>query len=334
MPAITKPNQHFDATTYTGTGSARSVTGVGFQPNFVWIKERSSTSGHALFDVVRGVQKRLISDTTAAEDTSAQLLTAFNSDGFSVGTDGAINENTQTYIGWQWKAGGTAVTNTSGTLTSQVSANPTAGFSVVTYTNTGSAGTVGHGLGIAPQMIIAKSSASVENWQVYHVSVGNTYNIYLNTTAAKVGPSSTYWNSTSPTSTVFSVGSWANADAHVAYCFAPVAGYSAFGSYTGNGSTDGPFVYTGFRPRFILVKSSSGAFDWHITDTSRSTYNQADTVLFPNSSAAESNGGGYYYDLLSNGFKCRNLGSATNGSGATYIYMAFAENPFKYANAR
>jgi len=183
-------------------------------------------------------------------------------------------------------------------------------------------------------MIILKSRNNVSGWSVYHSSVGNTGALNLQTTGG-ISTSSDWWSNTSPTSSVFSIGAnIINGWTWVGYAFAAIPGYSAFGSYTGNGSTDGPFVFCGFRPRFILVKSSSGAFDWHITDTSRSTYNQADTVLFPNSSAAETNGGGYYYDLLSNGFKCRNLGSATNGSGATYIYAAFAENPLKFSNAR
>jgi len=346
MPAITKPNQHFDATTYTGTGSARSVTGVGFQPDFVWIKERSSTSQHALSDSVRGVQKRLISDTTAAEDTSAQLLTAFNSDGFSVGTDGAINENTQTYIGWQWKAGGTAVTNTTGTISSQVSANPTAGFSVVTYTGNGTIGaTVGHGLGVAPNMVIVKrrNQSSAARWAVQHTSLAANEVIGLNLTnaasAETAGAGSTF-NAARASSTVITLGDYGDSNAssstYVAYCFAAVAGYSAFGSYTGNGSTDGPFVYLGFRPRFLLVKAySSGSTErWLIWDSSRDTYNIVSNDLVPNTTAAEG-GAGAALDFVSNGFKIRSAASsAFNYNGYSYIYMAFAEAPFKYSSAR
>jgi hypothetical protein len=340
MPAITKPNQHFDATTYTGTGSARSVTGVGFQPDFVWIKERSSTSGHALFDVVRGVQKRLVSNTTDAEDTSAQLLTAFNSDGFSVGTDGAINENTQTYIGWQWKAGGTAVSNTSGTITSSVSANPTAGFSVVTYTGTGANATVGHGLGVAPSMIIVKNrTTAATSWNVYHISTGNTGAMFLETTNA-FAADSTRWNNTTPTSTVFSIGSGAGVNQStnnlVAYCFSAVAGYSAFGSYTGNGSSDGPFVYLGFRPRWIMIKNTTAASagSWRIYDTSRATYNADGTLLWADLASAEVTDASYQLDHVSNGFKIRNTSSDFNANSNTYIYAAFAEAPFKYSNGR
>jgi len=331
------------ATLYTGTGSARSVTGVGFQPDFVWIKERSSTSGHALFDVVRGVQKRLVSNTTDAEDTSAQLLTAFNSDGFSVGTDGAINENTQTYIGWQWKANGTGVTNTNGSITSTVSANTTAGFSVVTYTgNKTATQTVGHGLGVAPSMIILKSrSDGALNWYVYHSALGYTYRTFLNlTNAASNTSSSTVW-ATAPTSTVFGIGDSdgvnASAGTYVAYCFAAVAGYSAFGSYTGNGSADGPFIYTGFRPRLMMWKRTDATADWYMWDTTRDTYNGGGQVLWPNYNLAETNygtGSSGLWDILSNGFKLRTNSGGMNTSSANMIYMAFAESPFKFANAR
>ena len=330
MPAITKPNQHFNATLYTGTGSARSVTGVGFQPNFVWIKERSSTSGHALFDVVRGVQKRLVSNGTDAEDTSAQLLTAFNSDGFSVGTDGAINENTQTYVGWQWKAGGTSVINTSGTISSNVSANPTAGFSIIQFTATGATANVGHGLGVAPQMIIVKDAASEGNWAVWHTSLTSTaHYLFMNTTAAQASASA-IWTGT-PSSTTFGIGSWHTADRQIAYCFAPIAGYSAFGKYTGNGSTDGAFVYTGFRPRFVLIRSTSNLREWFLVDTARNSFNVANSPLRANSTGAE--GTDTVLDMVSNGFKLRSSDTAFNAS-ETYIYAAFAEAPFKFANAR
>jgi hypothetical protein len=334
MPAIKKPNLHFDATTYTGTGSARSVTGVGFQPDFVWIKERSSTSGHALFDVVRGVQKRLVSNTTDAEDTSAQLLTAFNSDGFSVGTDGAINENTQTYIGWQWKANGTGVTNTNGSITSTVSAGATQGFSVVTYTGTGANATVGHGLGVAPSMIIVKQRSTTTSWAVYHIGLTSAaYVINLNLTSGQAGPNSVFWNSTAPTSSVFSLGTGTDANASgatvVAYCFAAVAGYSAFGSFGGNGTTDNTFIYMGFKPRFVLIKRTDGASNWFLLDSSRSSYNVSNVLLRPNLSDAEVTATSM--DFVSNGIKLRDAGF---GSGETYIYAAFAENPFKNSLAR
>ena len=345
LPASTITNgaAYMAATLYTGNGSTQSivntVNGVSFQPDFVWLKSRSNVYAHQLFDSIRGATNRIFSNLTDAENTDAQTLQSFNSNGFTVGTNVGINQNATTLVGWQWKAGGTAVSNTAGSITSTVSAGATQGFSVVTYTGNATNGaTVGHGLGVSPSMIIGKIRSTTGDWYVWQTAMGDNF-MRLNTTAAQVASTANgVYNTASFSSTVFALGSGASmntsAATYVAYCFAAVAGYSAFGSYTGNGSTDGPFVYTGFRPRFILVKSSSGVFDWHITDTSRSPYNQTDTVLFPNSSAAETNGGGYYYDLLSNGFKCRNLGSATNGSGATYIFAAFAENPFRNALAR
>ena len=336
LPASTITNgaAYMAATTYTGTGSARSVTGVGFQPDFVWIKERSSTSAHALFDVVRGVQKRLVSNGTDAEDTSAQLLTAFNSDGFSVGTDGAINENTQTYIGWQWKANGTGVTNTNGSITSTVSAGATQGFSVVTYTGTGANATVGHGLGVAPSMIIVKQRSTTTSWAVYHIGLTSAaYVINLNLTSGQAGPNSVFWNSTAPTSSVFSLGTGTDANASgatvVAYCFAAVAGYSAFGSFGGNGTTDNTFIYMGFKPRFVLIKRTDGASNWFLLDSSRSSYNVSNVLLRPNLSDAEVTATSM--DFVSNGIKLRDAGF---GSGETYIYAAFAENPFKNSLAR
>jgi len=338
-PTVKNGAGYMAATLYAGSSSAQSITntvnGVSFQPDLVWGKNRSNVNSHRLTDSVRGVGKVLFSNDTAGDTTGDGQLASFNSNGwtFTSGAGAGLNESGNNYVAWNWKANGTGVSNTAGTITSTVSANTTSGFSICTFTS-GAPGTVGHGLGVAPSMIILKSRNNVSGWSVYHSSVGNTGALNLQTTGG-ISTSSDWWSNTSPTSSVFSIGAnIINGWTWVGYAFAAIPGYSAFGKYTGNGSTDGPFVFCGFRPRFILVKSSSGAFDWHITDTSRSTYNQADTVLFPNSSAAETNGGGYYYDLLSNGFKCRNLGSATNGSGATYIYAAFAENPLKFSNAR
>jgi hypothetical protein len=344
MPAITKPNLHFDATTYTGTGSALSVTNGGFQPDLIWIKPRSIIGSHGLFDSVRGVSKSLRSHDTRVEDTSSagNDLTAFNSNGFSVGTSSNIDTSTNgaTVVAWQWKAGGTAVTNTSGTLTSQVSVNATAGFSVVTYTGTVSyPQTIGHGLGVVPQFIIVKDRSRATNWAVYHVSVGNTKALYLNGTDAAYADGG-FWNNTSPSSTVFTgdngVGYTTNGatDNYVAYCWTPIAGYSAFGSYTGNASTDGPFVYTGFKPKFLMIKRTDATNSWVIQDTTRSTYNVSQNNIYANSTAAEASYSSELTDILSNGFKQRNTGVSMNASGGTYVYAAFAEAPFKYANAR
>jgi hypothetical protein len=333
--ASTTANKYMDVSLYTGNGSTQSITNSGsMQPDFVWLKRRSSGNSHGLFDSIRGVNKYLSSDTTGAEATIANSMTAFNSNGFSLGTDSTWNLNTSTNVGWQWRASGSTVTNTAGSITSTVSANTTAGFSIVTFAYPGSGnGTVGHGLGVAPSMIILKSRVNTYDWIVYHQSLGSGKAIRLNTTGAE-DTSTNWWNSTSPTSTVFSIGTNYNGGGNsVAYCFAEVAGYSAFGSYTGNGSADGPFIFTGFRPKFILHKCSSAAGDgWLLYDTVRQTYNVVGAYLQPNLSNAEGNT--TVLDILSNGFKLRSTFSSTNGTGLTYIYMAFAENPFKYANAR
>ena len=342
-PTIPAGNLFMNATLYTGTSAAQSITngvaGQSFQPDMVWCKSRSGAYDHGINDVVRGAGNTVIPDTTNAEQAWSAYFTAFNSNGFSVASNGGtFNLSGTTYVGWQWKAGGTAVSNTSGTITSSVSANTTSGFSVVTYTGTGSNATVGHGLGVAPAMIIAKSRSGTTDWNVYHSSLGATQAIYLNrTTAAQT--SSAFWNNTAPTSTVFSLGNGTDINAsgatNVAYCWAPIAGYSAFGSYTGNGSADGPFIYTGFRPKFFLLKRSDtgSAANWEIYDTSRDPYNQSVNRLSPSTSDAESSSYALG-DILSNGVKIRQTDQTWNASGGTYIYMAFAENPFKYANAR
>lgn len=333
------------ATLYTGTGtsSARSVTGVGFQPDFVWGKGRSVASQHNLFDAVRGSGKRLISNSTAAEETNAAFgyLSSFDSDGFSTLAGSTNNENwnqtSATYVAWSWKAGGTAVSNIVGTITSSVSANTTAGFSVVTYTGTGVNATVGHGLGVAPSMVIVKRRNSTGNWPVQHTSVSASNVLFLDLTNAQTA--STTFQQIYPTASIFyidggNVNVGANGGTYVAYCWAPVAGYSAFGSYTGNGSADGTFIYTGFRPRYVLIKCSSSTGSWFINDTSREPVNLMNVSLRAETSDSEASGGGLAMDALSNGFKMRDAGSGSNGSGLIYIYAAFAENPLKYANAR
>jgi hypothetical protein len=343
-PTIPAGNLFMNATTYTGNGGTLTVTngvaGQSFQPDLVWTKSRSSASTHLLFDSIRGVYNYLISATTDAEGSLNTTLTSFNSNGFSVGSNSTINNNTSTNVAWQWKAGGAAVSNTQGTITSSVSANQTSGFSVVTYTGNGSAGaTVGHGLsvlGVAPSFITIKNRGAVGSWHSYHSALGGTQGILVNAANA-ASTDSGFWNNTNPSSSVITLGTYNtfSSQTYVAYCWAPIAGYSAFGSYTGNGSTDGPFVYTGFRPRFVIFKSSSFADQWHMLDTSRSTYNSVSSaMLYANLSAAEADYSAYPIDFLSNGFKFRTSAAFANQSGDTYIYMAFAENPFKYANAR
>ena len=337
MPAITKPNLHFDTTLYTGTGSnGLAVTNGGFQPDLIWLKSRNNTYYHNLLDSVRGAGVRLFSNLTDAESDN-DCQSSFDSNGFTLNADaGGVNNSTTTYVAWQWKGGGTAVSNTSGTITSSVSANPTAGFSVVTYTHNGTnAATVGHGLGVTPSFIINKQrSAASTNWRCYHASLTAGYNIQLNLTQAQGTAADIF--QTAPTSSVFTPGNGDSASGQtmVAYCFAPIAGYSAFGSYTGNGSTDGPFVHLGFKPRFILIKSSSNTERWLLWDTARDTFNIIGKDLVPNTTAAEG-GASSAMDIVSNGFKLRSVSSsAYNSNGYTYIYAAFAEAPFKFASAR
>jgi hypothetical protein len=329
------------ATTYTGNGSTQTISnainGVGFQPDFVWSKSRSAAQNHREQDSVRGLGVELYPNLLNVEGagTPGTLgIVSFNATGYSVG-DVGTNTNGNTYVGWQWNAGGTTVTNGTGTISSQVRANTTAGFSVVTYTGTGSNATVGHGLGVVPSMVIIKSRTGVFNWPVYHVSLGNTAATRLNLTNAQ-DVSISYWNNTTPAASVFSIGNMQSGntlnDNIVAYCWAPVAGYSAFGSYTGNGSADGPFIYTGFRPRWVMFKRTDTTQNWQIFDTARDIANPEVTALFANLANAE--GTGYVIDYLSNGFKPRSADTGYNASGGTYIYAAFAENPLKYANAR
>jgi hypothetical protein len=347
-PVIALPAQNMAATLYAGTSVAQSivntVNGVSFQPDFVWGKNRTNVNSHRLTDVNRGVGKVLFSNDTAGDTTGDGQLSSFNSNGFGLtGGTGAfegLNQSGSNYVAWQWKAGGTAVSNTAGSITSSVSANTTAGFSVVTYTGTGVTATVGHGLGVAPSMVMVKSRSNNtgDGFVIYHKSLPSAdYWLDLSTTGAQSGPSSAVWNGTAPTSTVFSIktasGTNTNTYTYVAYCFAPVAGYSAFGSYTGNGSADGPFVYTGFRPRFIMWKRTDTTSGWSMHDTSRDPYNISTNNLFADTSGAEDTGDSII-DLLSNGFKLRNTYARANASGGTYIYMAFAESPFRNSLAR
>jgi hypothetical protein len=340
----TQAGKYFNPVIYTGDGvNGRAVTGVGFQPDMVWVKGRSTVSNHALNDVLRGGSRTLFPNTTEAEyyDPDA-FVKSFTSDGFTVGSLGGVNGSGATYVGWSWKANGTGVTNTAGSITSTVSANTTSGFSVVTWTGTGPPATVGHGLGVAPKMIIIKNRSSASNWVVGSSSLTAwTYYLKLNLTDAEASSSDRF--SGAPSSTVFSIGADSSVNGNgalmVAYCFAEVAGYSKFGSYTGNGSSDGPFVYCGFRPRYIMVKCSTENIGpgsgWHIIDTARSTYNAAIADLFANASYDEATiGTSYPFDIISNGFKVRNNNSYVNNSGQTYIFAAFAEAPFKYSLAR
>ena len=327
-PAINDGTEHFNTVLYTGTGADNSLTGVGFQPDFTWIKCRSvGTTAHNLYDSVRGATKYLQSHSTAAEGTLATSLKSFDTDGFTVGSWSEANFSGRTFAAWNWKAGGTGVANTDGTISSTVSANQTAGFSIVTYA--GGSGTVGHGLSQAPELIIEKKRDTTSDWLVGFTVLDGSYDyMRLNTTAAKANAVVT-----APASSVFTPNIGANNA--IAYCFHSVEGFSKFGSYTGNGSTDGPFVYTGFRPAFIITKrTDTSGYWWEMVDTAREPVNPSDQPLYANVTDAEYTSSVYDKDLLSNGFKIRGTNGGHNASGGTYIYMAFAENPFKYSNAR
>ena len=354
--STTQANKYMDVTLYTGNQTVRSITNSGsMQPDFVWDKLRSGANSHRLFDAVRGVEKALYSNLTNIEATETGTLTSFNSNGFSLGTNTETNTTGSTYVAWQWNAGGSNQTISVGqyatspanvpSIASTVRANTTSGFSIVTGT-LGAAGvqsTVGHGLNAVPNMILFKTrSGATYNWSVFHVSISTDTTKYLrlNDTSATL-TYSTVWGAALPTNQVFGVtgdGCGSPSNPFVAYCFSAVAGYSAFGSYTGNGSADGPFIYTGFRPRWLLRKryDPSTTSDWQLIDTAREEYNPDDSPLWVNLSNAQSPDPAFYVDMLSNGFKLRGTTASTNlnASGGTYIYAAFAEAPFKYSRAR
>jgi len=354
-PTITNGANYMAASLYTGTSASLTVSNavntISFQPDLVWVKSRSAATDHKLTDSVRGTTKALISDTTGAETTDTTGLTAFGTTGFTLGADATYNNSGATYVGWQWKGGGTAASNISGTITSSVSANTTAGFSVVAYTGNGvTSATVGHGLNVTPSFIITKNrdlGTAAWDWYSNHISLG-AGQMEIDLTLNSINPATTFSNgglapATSWTNQVFSfvAGTAGNANnvnnntsKFIAYCFAPISGYSAFGSYTGNNTTDGPFIYLGFRPRFLMIKSTSNSTDWVMIDTARNTYNLASTAVVSNSANNETTIGTVnQIDILSNGFKPRNNTGYVNAA-QTYIYAAFAENPFTLARAR
>jgi hypothetical protein len=336
---IKKGNSYMDVLLYSGNGGTQTITGLNFQPTLVWGKSRSNAIGHNLFDQVRGGNRQLASEITDAEVVRAGNAVLFNSNGITLNaTYCNINNSSTTNVAWNWIGGGTGSSNTSGSITSTVSVNATAGFSVLTYTGTGANATVGHGLGVAPAMFILKArSASGLYWVVYHKSVGATKALFLQLTDA-ANTDILYFNNTAPTSSVLSLGAGSspnqNGTTFVAYCWAEIAGFSKFGSYTGNGSSDGVFVYTGFRPKYVMIKrTDTSGYSWIVEDTSRDTYNVSSARLIPNTADAEATGT-HLIDFLSNGFKLRGTSLETNGSGGTYIYACFASNPFKNSNAR
>jgi len=325
---INKSTSFFNTKLYTGTGSSNAITGVGFQPDWTWIKNRDGTDDHKAFDAVRGVTKVLKPNTSGAETTDSNTLSAFGTDGFTVGSDGGVNGNGDDFVSWNWKAGtGQGSSNTDGSInTTYTSVNTTAGFSISQYTGTGSNATIGHGLGVVPKMIIVKRLSNSENWTVYNNSIGNTKYLNLDDDAA----ATTYnmWQNTTPTSSVFSITTHnrlnANGDDYIAYCFAEKTGYSKFGSYTGNGTTDNAFIYTGFKPTFFMTKRYSDTARWVIWDAVRDTLNPLGRLMYANENSAE---GGYteYLDFTSNGIKIRDGNSKWGADGSNYIYMAFGQ---------
>ena len=327
---IDNGEEHFNTVTYTGTGSSRSITGLEFGPDWVWIKRRNGAYSHYLYDSTRGTGKQLYAEKTDAEATDNTEVTAFNSDGFSLGSGSGTNENTNTQVAWCWKAnGGTTSTNNDGSTASTVQANTTAGFSIVTFSRSaGGTITVGHGLGKKPDWIIVKSRQTSNNWVVTHKSLGTEmqdYYMILNGTDASSNSNDIFGGE--PTSSVFSTtNNVASNDNQVAYCFTEIKGYSKFGSYIGNGSSNGTFVYTGFKPAFFLIKSIDGAKNWHIIDNKRNTVNPVNLYLNPNNTDAD--GTFVFGDFVSNGFKIRGDGNTFNNNDENYIYMAFAEHPF------
>jgi hypothetical protein len=346
-PTITEPTDHFNTILYTGNATSRNIVS-GFDTGFVWIKRRSGQEGHVLANSVIGADSFLSSNSTAAVNTANNCVTAFNSDGVTVGTQGIVNDNGETFVSWHWKAAGSASTNGTGTIDVSLIANPTAGFSIGTYggNDTGGA-TIGHGLGVAPDVVIVKWTNGGDNWCVYNKNNGDGKTLWLDSDGVVPTGSSYYtsfWNDTAPSSTVTTLGSNGAVNGssrnYLVLSFASVEGYSKFGGYTGNGQTDGPFIYTGFKPAYVLVKrNNSGSNYWNQHDNKRNPYNVVNTVLYPNSdddeeSYAVGTASSPNKNFYSNGFKLESTHSEVNGSGDTYFYMAFAETPFKYANAR
>jgi len=330
---LDKPSDYFSTKLYTGNGSTNAITGVGFQPDWVWIKNRPDARDHQIYDSVRGTTKVIGSDRTSAEATVSNGLTAFGSDGFTVGADSNVNDNGDSHVAWNWLASNTTASNTQGDITSTVSANTTSGFSIVSYTGTGSTATVGHGLGVQPDLIILKARDRSDNWWVYHkgLSDPSTKAILLNSANAEFSPGTSAFNTSTFSSSVFGIltdsASNASGEDYIAYCMNEKKGFSKFGSYEGNGSTDGTFVYMGFKPAMIIYKrASDGTNNWSIFDNKRDPHNEIDAQLNPNISDAE--GTSLRGDFVSNGWKIRTSSGSVNNSGSTYIYMAFAENPF------
>ncbi len=334
---VNKSTDYFNTKLYTGNGSTNTAqTGVGFQPDWTWIKERSSTSSHILTDAVRGANNSLSSNLTSGNAVETQSLISFDSDGFTVGSGGGVNENSQTYAAWNWKANGQGSSNSDGSITTTyTSANTTSGFSISTYTGTGANATVGHGLGVAPKVVLIKQTNGTAWWFMYHNDLGTTGKLNLNTTGYNNDLQASYWNSTAPSSSVFSLGTETSVNGSgqnfVAYCFAEKKGFSKFGSYTGNNNDDGNFIYLGFKPAFIIIKRTNFTKSWLMFDNKRDGYNPDNNQLQPNDTTVEATDD--LIDMVSNGFKIRtSSNSFVNTSGGEFIYLAFAEAPIVSSN--
>jgi hypothetical protein len=326
---LDKPEDYFNTVTYVANQTDNRQITVGFQPDFTWLKDRDQAVNHDLYDAVRGATKYISSNKTNSEATQTDGLKSFNSTGFTLGTGWGNQTTGDDYVSWNWLASNTTASNTDGSITSTVSASTVSGFSIVSYTGTFVNATIGHGLGSSPKMIIIKQRNNARNWVVGHDSIGWTKYLYLDSTQAS--NTGNLFNDTAPTNSVFSIvggdsGVNASGGTYIAYCFAEKKGFSKFGSYTGNGSADGTFIYTGFKPAFIIVKKTNSTFNWIMYDNKRDELNPNTATLLPDDSASEYNIG-RDIDFLSNGFKMRANYSGNNNSGDSYIYMCFAENP-------
>jgi len=340
---IDNPELFFQTVLFSGNAGTNAITLDGsenMQPDWVWLKKRNGTANHHLVNSVSGAGRYLYANLTNAEGGDGadgggnDLLASFNSDGFTLDAGADSNASGATGVAWCWKAGGSASSNSDGSVTTSVSANTTAGFSIVSYTGTGSVGTFGHGLGAKPNLMIQKKRSGSAAWTVYHDKVASdpaTDYLYLNSTAA-VGDYADHFNDTEPTSSVFTLGTDTSINGgsatNIMFCFTEKQGYSKFGTYKGNGNSDGPFVYLSFKPAWIMIKRTDSTANWHIQDNKRNTFNTVDTSLFSDTNDTDTASSSYNTDFLSNGFKLRGTTTARNGDGNTYIYWAFAESPF------
>ena len=340
-----QPTDFFNTVLYTGNGSTQTITGTGFQPNLTWIKGRDNTEYYRLYDSVRGATKEIYSNANLAEGTNANSLTSWNADGFAVGTETGVNTNTDLYLGWNWKAGTTSGL-TGGTITpTAYSINTTAGFGIYQYAGTSTAGTIAHGLGVAPECVIVKKISGADAWWAYHLythsdtSTSGQYYTVLDTTATR-NTNSGAWNNTNPTDTLIHLGDAGNTNSssgsstYIMYAFAPKKGFSSFGGFKGNANANGPFCYTGFRPAWILIKNASGVEAWNCWDVKRSPFNLTQNSLNIDDTSAQQTSSGKCLDILSNGFKIRTTSTEINGNNADMIYLAFAEFPLVSSNSK